>query len=55
MEVRFAQSARRHRVGKVHALAAMENAGELVVVPASSGQEDDRLLFTGKDDPRRGA
>ena len=49
-EVRFAQSARKHKIGKAHALAALENAGEPVVVPAPSDNLDDRLLFIGKDD-----
>jgi hypothetical protein len=49
-EVRFAQSARKHKIGKAHALAALENAGDPVVVPASSDALDDRLLFVGQDD-----
>jgi len=50
MEVRFAQSARRHRIGKARALAAMEDAGEPVAVSARDGQADDRLAFVGADD-----
>lgn len=49
-EVRFAQSARRHRIGKAHALAALENAGRPTVVPASSDALDERLVFVGVDD-----
>lgn len=49
-EVRFAQSARKHRIGKGHALAALENAGDPVVVPALSDDLDDRLVFVGVDD-----
>jgi hypothetical protein len=49
-EVRFAQSARKHRIGKAHALAALENAGDPVVVPAPSDDLDDRLVFVGIDD-----
>ena len=50
MRVRFAQAARKHRIGKAHALAAMENAGEPKIVPAGDGQADDRLVFVGVDD-----
>jgi hypothetical protein len=32
--VRFTQSARKHRLGRAHVLAAMEAAGEPEVVPA---------------------
>lgn len=51
-EVRFAQSARKHKIAKAHALAALENAGDpvLVLVPAPSDDLDDRLVFVGKDD-----
>lgn len=49
-EVRFAQSARRHRIGKAHALAALENAGDPVVVSAPSDDLNDRLVFVGVDD-----
>lgn len=50
MRVRFAQAARKHRIGKAHALAAMENAGNPKIVPASDGESDDRLVFVGVDD-----
>ena len=49
-EVRFAQSARRHRIGKAHALAALNNAGAPKVVSAPSADLDDRLVFIGVDD-----
>jgi hypothetical protein len=49
-EVRFANSARRHRIGKAHALAALENAGDPTVVVAPSDDLDDRLVFVGTDD-----
>lgn len=49
-EVRFAQSARKHKIGRAHALAALENAGDPVVVSAPSDDLDDRLVFIGKDD-----
>lgn len=48
MEVRFSRSARKHRIGKAHALAVMEQ-GEPTVVPAD-GQEDERWLWVGLDD-----
>ena len=47
--VRFTQSARKHRIGKAHALAAMEAAGEPEVVPAVEGL-DARLVWVGPDD-----
>lgn len=50
MKVRFTQAARKHRIGKAHALAAMESAGEPLVVPATDPGTDDRLLFVGDDD-----
>ncbi len=49
-EVRFAQSAGKHRIGKGRALAALENAGDPVVVPGPSDDLDDRLVFVGVDD-----
>lgn len=49
-EVRFAQSARRHRIGKAHALAALEKAGTPTAVPAPSDALDERLVFVGVDD-----
>ena len=47
--VRFTQSARKHRLGRAHVLAAMEAAGEPERVPAD-GDIDDRLLWVGPDD-----
>ncbi len=49
-EVPFANSAGRHRVGKAHALAALEDAGQPTVVPTPSHELDDRLVFVGTDD-----
>lgn len=46
---RFTQSARKHRLGRAHVLAAMEAAGEPERVPAE-GDLDDRLLWVGGDD-----
>lgn len=50
MEVRFARAARKHRIGKAHALAALNNAGEPTVIPARADQSDDRLVFIAPDD-----
>ncbi len=50
VEVRFAQSARKHRIGKAHAMVAITDAGEPLVAPERDGQTDDRLVFVGKDD-----
>jgi hypothetical protein len=47
--VRFTQSARKHRIGRAHALAAMEAAGEPEVVSAVEGL-DPRLVWVGPDD-----
>jgi hypothetical protein len=47
--VRFTQSARRHRIGKAHALAAMANAGDPIRLPAGEGL-DQRLIWIGHDD-----
>jgi hypothetical protein len=51
MEVRFSRSARKHRIGKAHALFVMEH-GEPTVLPADE-QEEERWLWVGEDD--RGA
>jgi hypothetical protein len=51
VEVRFSRSARKHRIGKAHALFVMEHY-EPTVVPADE-QEDERWLWVGEDD--RGA
>lgn len=47
--VKFTQSARKHRIGKAHVLAAMDAAGEPEVIPAE-GDLDERLLWIGEDD-----
>jgi hypothetical protein len=47
--VKFTQSARKHRLGRAHVLAAMEAAGEPEHVPAGGGL-DDRLVWVGADD-----
>lgn len=47
--VKFARSARKHKIGKAHALAAMVNAGPPHVVPAH-GDYDERLVWIGRDD-----
>jgi hypothetical protein len=43
MRIRITRSARRHRIGNAHILAAMRNAGR----PTISG---DRLIYVGEDD-----
>ena len=48
MVVRFSRSARRHRIGKAHALFVMEQS-EPRVVPADDS-EDERWLWVGVDD-----
>lgn len=48
--IKFARSARRHRIGTARALAAMEDAGEPQRIPASREGESDRLLWIGRDD-----
>ena len=48
-DVRFATSARKHRIGKTRALQAMADAGEPAVIPGT-GDLDDRLLFIGRDE-----
>ena len=47
-EVRFAKSARKHRIGKAHALFVLENH-EPVTFLSSSG-EDQKLLWIAQDD-----
>lgn len=47
-EVRFAKSARKHRIGKAHALFVLESY-EPTLVLASDGQ-DQKLLWIGQDD-----
>jgi hypothetical protein len=39
------RSARKHKIGNAHILAAMQNAGKPVLVP-----EMDQLLYVGRDD-----
>jgi hypothetical protein len=51
-KVKLSQSARKRRIGKAHVIAAIENAGEPLRVPAAEGL-DERLLWIGADD--RGA
>jgi hypothetical protein len=49
VEVRFTKSARKHRIGRAHALAAMTNAGPPQVVDRE-GDYDERLVYIGPDD-----
>ncbi|MDQ2707446.1 MAG: hypothetical protein M3Z25_07325 [Actinomycetota bacterium] len=47
-EVRYTQSARKHRIGRAHARHVMDTA-EPVREPGT-GQQKDRLTWTGPDD-----
>lgn len=47
--VKFARSARKHRIGKAHVLAAMADAGEPRRLPAV-GDLDARLVWIGRDE-----
>ena len=48
MEVRFTRSARKHRIGKAHALHVMAH-GRCTVVPAND-DADERRMWVGEDD-----
>lgn len=52
MEFRFTQSARRHHIGRAHAIYAIANAVKVLRSPAPEGSQHrgDRLLFLGDDD-----
>ncbi|MEO3784495.1 hypothetical protein ABGB12_14255 [Actinocorallia sp. B10E7] len=45
----FARSARKHRIGKAHALHVMRS-GPPVVVPPTGGELDDRWVWVGADE-----
>ena len=47
-EVRFAKSARKHRIGKAHVLFVLENNESVTVLPRDG--EDKKLLWVGHDD-----
>jgi hypothetical protein len=47
--VQFARPARKHRIGRAHALAAMEEAGEPIFVPATE-KYGDQWYWRGRDD-----
>jgi len=47
--LRWTRSARKHKIGKAHALAALENAGSPTYVGAT-GEFDARLVWIGPDD-----
>jgi hypothetical protein len=49
-EVRFAKSARKHRIGKAHVLFVLENNESVTVLPRDG--EDKKLLWVGHDDRR---
>lgn len=48
--IRFTRASRKHRIGRAHALLALENAGEPVVLPADDVWTTDRLRWVGTDD-----
>lgn len=48
MKIKFARSARRHRVGQARALAAMQDAGEPQRVP--DAERSEQLVWIGHDD-----
>ena len=50
MQVRFTRSARKHRIGKGRALAAMNNAGEPQRIPPPAEGLSEMLLWVGEDD-----
>ncbi len=45
VQIRFARSARRHKIGKAHTLAAMNNAGEPVRDAAPHAGLSDTLTW----------
>lgn len=47
-EVRFAKSARRHRIGKAHVLFVLESYQPMTVL--TSEGKDQKLLWIGQDD-----
>lgn len=47
--IKFIKPARRHRIGRARALAAMESAGEPEVIPADEDFDAERLLWIGTD------
>ncbi len=52
MQVDFAQSARRHRVGRARVLQAMQNAAVTAQMPAE-GDRQERIVYLGEDDSGR--
>ena len=47
-EVRFAKSARKHRIGKAHVLFVLENHEPVTFLPIDG--EDQKFLWIGHDD-----
>jgi hypothetical protein len=45
MRIRVTRSARKHKIGNAHVLAAMRDAGEPISVPGT-----DQLVYVGEDD-----
>lgn len=52
MVIEFAQSARRHRVGRARARQAMASALVMAVIPDELGRQE-RIVFLGRDDSGR--
>ncbi|MEX1021838.1 MAG: hypothetical protein WD800_08530 [Dehalococcoidia bacterium] len=50
MNIEFTRSARKHRIGKARALAAIRDSGEPQRIPARSVDLSERLLWIGRDD-----
>jgi len=48
MEIRFTQSARKHRIGKAHALHVMES--NTPIRDRAEDRSGDRLVWIGEDD-----
>lgn len=48
MVVRFAKSARRHRIGRAHVLHVMEHGEPIASVPGRDGEP--RMIWVGPDD-----
>jgi len=49
VRVKFTQSARKHKIGRAHVLAALENADDGEIVPAPSGDKQTRRKWIAVD------
>lgn len=45
MKIRVTRSARKHKIGNAHILAAMSNAGKPILIPGT-----DQLVYVAEDD-----